>query len=168
MALGWLSNTICTLSLLVAMNAQSLELVFIGRAPDSNQITLECRMQQNSSPVTSPLFWVERSDLPRQLVNSESPQNGQITFVITQELEGMYFCSNSNSNIDSNKLDLVGKESCSPTWMVICYLNFLFLFHSLSSAQLLWHSFIVCLWSRATSHHQLLYSAWKTETVLQC
>jgi len=114
MVLGWLSQaTIYTLSLLVAVNAQSLELVFIGRGPDSNRITLECRQQQNSSPVTSPLFWVERSDLPRQLVNSESPQNGRITFVITQELEGMYFCS--NSNIDSNKLDLVGKESCSPT-----------------------------------------------------
>jgi len=116
MALGWLSQaTIYTLSLLVAVNAQSLELVFIGRGSDSNRITLECRQQQNSSPVTSPLFWVERSDLPRQLVNSESPQNGRITFVITQELEGMYFCSNSNIDIFSNRLDLVGKEGCSPT-----------------------------------------------------
>jgi len=116
MVLGWLSQaTIYTLSLLVAVNAQSLELVFIGRASDSNHITLECRQQQNSSPVTSPLFWVERSDLPRQLVNSESPQNGRITFVITQGLEGMHFCSNSNIDIFSNRLDLVGKESCSPT-----------------------------------------------------
>ena len=105
MSLGRLS--VCTLSLLVVVvdlvSAQSLQLVYIGR--QGNRITLECR--QNSSPISSPQFWVQRSDLPmaRQLVNSESSQGGSITFEITQDMEGTYYCS--KNMMTSNTQDLV-------------------------------------------------------------
>jgi len=105
MALGRLS--VCTLSLLVVVvdlvNAQSLQLVFIRR--HSNRIILECR--QNSSPISSPQLWVQRSDLPRQLVNLDSSQlqGGHIVFVITQDMEGMYYCS--KNMMTSNTLELV-------------------------------------------------------------
>ena len=100
MALGRLS--VCTLSLLVVVadlvNAQSLELVYIGR--QGNRITLGCR--QNSSPISSPQLWFQ---LPRQLVNLESSQGGHITFVITQAMEGTYYCS--KNMMTSNTLELV-------------------------------------------------------------
>ena len=96
----------CTALLLVA-NAQTPQLVFIGRS--DNRITLECR-QPSSFPVSSPQFWVEQSDLSREPVNSGSPQNGQITFEITQDREGMYSCSDNNI-LSINTLDLVGKET---------------------------------------------------------
>lgn len=98
--LGRLS--VCVLSLLVVVvdlvSAQSLELVYIGR--QGNRITLECR--QNSSPISSPQLWLQ---LPRQLVNLESSQGGRITFVITQDMEGMYYCS--KNMMTSNTLELV-------------------------------------------------------------
>ena len=104
MALGRLS--VCTLSLLVVVvdlvNAQSLQLVFIRR--HSNRIILECR--QNSSPISSPQLWVQRSDLPRQLVNLDSSQlqGGHIAFVITQDMEGMYYCSKNMMMSDTLEL----------------------------------------------------------------
>ena len=103
MSLGRLS--VCTLSLLVVVvdlvSAQSLQLVYIERR--SNRITLECR--QNSSPISSPQLWVQRSDLPGQLVNLESSQGGRIAFLITQDMEGTYYCS--KNMMTSNTRELV-------------------------------------------------------------
>ena len=95
------------------VDAQSPQLIYF-RLSD-NRITLECR-QPNSLPVSSPQFWVERSDLSRVPVNSGSPQNGRIIFDITQDLEGMYSCSDSNTGAFSNTLDLVGKETIQHEW----------------------------------------------------
>ena len=109
MALVQLLQAVLCIALLLGVDlvdAQNPQLVYIGRS--DNRITLECR-QPNSLPVSSPQFWVERSDLSRAPVNSGSPQNGRIIFDITQDLEGMYSCSDSNTF--SNTLDLVGKET---------------------------------------------------------
>ena len=93
--------------------AQSLELVYINRSgnqPGNNLISLECRRNGTRVAVPSPQIWVERSDLPRQLVTIADNQGGRVTIVITQDLEGFYSCGNSGDR--SNTLELVGKESC--------------------------------------------------------
>ena len=97
--------------LLVMATAQSLRLVYINRSgnhPGSNLIFLECR-DGFDIPVPSPEIWVERSDLPRQLVTTADNQGGRVTIEITQDLEGFYSCSNSGNR--SNTLELIGKES---------------------------------------------------------
>ena len=91
--------------------AQSLQLVYIrrsGNQPGANRIFLECR--RNSIAVPNPQIFVERSDLPRQLVGIVGNQNGQVTIVINQDLEGLYSCSD-NGDRSTNLLALVGKES---------------------------------------------------------
>ena len=90
--------------------AQSLRLVYIGRSgsyPGANRVFLECR--RNSIAVLSPQIWVERSDLPRQPVTIVDYRNGQVTIEITQDLEGLYSCSD-NGRDRSNRLDFVGKN----------------------------------------------------------
>ena len=97
--------------LLVMATAQSLRLVYINRSgnyPGSNLIFLECR-NGFGIPIPSPEIWVERSDLPRQLVPIEGNEGGRIAIEITQDLEGLYSCSNSGNR--SNTLELIGKES---------------------------------------------------------
>ena len=89
--------------------AQSLRLVYIGRSgnePGDNRIFLECR--RNSIAVLSPQIWVERSGLPIQPVTIVH-RNGQVTIEITQDLEGLYSCSD-NGHDRSNRLDFVGKN----------------------------------------------------------
>ena len=91
--------------------AQFLQLTYIGRSgiqPGNNRIFLECR--RNSIAVSNPQIFVERSDLPRQPVRIVDNQNGQVTIVITQELEGWYSCSASGDR-STNKLALVGKKN---------------------------------------------------------
>ena len=105
----------CVLLLVTLMpvaTAQSLQLIYIGRSgnqPGDNRITLECR--RNSIAVLSPQIWVERSDLPRQPVTIVDYQNGQVTIEITQDLEGLYSCSDNGHDRSTNTLTLVGKES---------------------------------------------------------
>ena len=89
--------------------AQFLQLAYIGRSgsrPGNNRIFLECR--RNSIAVSNPQIFVERSDLPRQPVRIVNNRNGQVTIVITQELEGLYSCSDSGDR-STNTLALVGK-----------------------------------------------------------
>ena len=88
---------------------QSLELVYRGRSgnqPGDNRIFLDC--QRGGVAVTTPEIFVERLDLPRQLVTIAGNQRGQVTIVITQDLEGMYSCSDSGER-STNTLELVGK-----------------------------------------------------------
>ena len=92
-------------------NAQFLRLVYIDRSgnqPGNNRIFLECR--RNSFPVHHPQIFVERSDLPRQPVRIVGNQNGRVTIEITQDLEGLYSCSD-NGDRSTNTLALVGKKS---------------------------------------------------------
>lgn len=113
---------VCILSLLVMVlsqlpveiTAQSLELLYITPLQDRlvNRITIGC--YQNSFPVISPnlVFWVRRQGLtmPDQLpsvVTVQQLQPHQVAFVITQDLEGSFFCT--LNNMSSNTLDLVGK-----------------------------------------------------------
>ena len=86
--------------------AQSLELVYINR-PGNNRISLECR--HNHIAIASPEIWFEQSDLVRRLVEVVDNQGGRVTIMITQDLEGSYFCSNSGNR--SNTLKLIGKKS---------------------------------------------------------
>lgn len=90
--------------------AQSLRLVYIGRSGSysgANRVFLECR--RNSIAVLNPQIWVERSGLPRQQVTIVDHRNGQVTIEITQDLEGLYSCSD-NGRDRSNRLDFVGKN----------------------------------------------------------
>ena len=89
--------------------AQFLQLVYIDRSgndPGNNRIFLECR--RNTLVVPNPQIFVERSDLSRQPVRIVGNQNGRVTIVITQELEGLYSC-NDNGDRSTNTLALVGK-----------------------------------------------------------
>ena len=90
--------------------AQSLRLVYIGRSGSyrgANRIFLECR--RNSIAVLSPQIWVEQSGLPIRPVTIVDHRNGQVTIRITQDLEGLYSCSD-NGRDRSNRLDFVGKN----------------------------------------------------------
>ena len=108
--------TVDTLMLLLVImiplaTAQSLQLVYIGptgRQPGDNQITLECR--RNTIAVSSPQIFVERSDLARQPVTIVGNQSGQVTVEITQDLEGLYSCSD-NGDRSTNTLGFVGEET---------------------------------------------------------
>ena len=106
-------TTVMLLLVIPLATAQSLQLVYIGpsgRQPGDNQITLECRRNTTTLPVSSPQLFVERSDLPRQPVTIVGNQNGQVTIEITQNLEGSYSCSDSGDN-STNTLELVGEET---------------------------------------------------------
>ena len=88
--------------------AQFLQLVYIGRSgnqPGNNRISLECR--RNSIAVSDPQIFVERSDLPRQSVTIAGNEGGRIAIEITQDLEGLYSCSDSGDR--STTLELVGR-----------------------------------------------------------
>ena len=88
--------------------AQSLQLVYRGRSgnyPGANRILLEC--QRNSIAVSNPQIFVERSDLPRRSVTIAGNEGGQIAIEITQDLEGLYSCSDSGDR--STTLELVGR-----------------------------------------------------------
>ena len=111
-----LQVTLYTLMLIVTRmpmaTAQSLQLVYFGRFgnhPGANRIFLEC--QRNSVAVPNPQIFVERSDLARRPVTIAGNQNGRVTIVINQDLEGSYSCSDSGDS-STNTLALVGKESC--------------------------------------------------------
>ena len=103
--------TVVLLLMIPLATAQSLQLVYIGRSgrqPGDNQITLECR--RNTIPVSSPQIFVERSDLARQPVTIVGNQSGQVTVEITQDLEGLYSCSD-NGDRSTNTLGFVGEET---------------------------------------------------------
>ena len=92
-------------------NVQFLQLVYIDRSgnqPGNYRIFLECR--RDSLPVHHPQIFVERSDLPRQPVRIVGNQNGRVTIEITQDLEGLYSCSD-NGDRSTNTLALVGKKN---------------------------------------------------------
>ena len=98
--------------MLILATAQSLRLVKFGRSgnhPGDNRILLECQ-RSNTLAVPNPQIFVERSDLARQPVRIAGNEAGQVSIIITQELEGWYSCSDGH-NRSTNMLALVGKES---------------------------------------------------------
>ena len=174
---------IATLLLITMMSlaaAQSLQLDYRRRLqsgtnfqPGDNRIVLQCK--RNTNIISNPQIWVERSDLSRQPVRIvDINQDGEVTIVITQDIEGLYSCSD-NGDRSTNTLKLVGKESCPQICKLIIISrivmilspSFLFPFCSLPSSKSL-DSFILCLSSRVASHYQLSCKAWKTEPILQC
>ena len=82
-------------------------------APDSNNVTLMCR-DEFSLEVTNPVFYLNdtRQDL-RDLLGSENyrEMTNSLTFAITRELEGNYFCGREGqSSVISNEgAPLIGK-----------------------------------------------------------
>ena len=105
-------HTLMLLLMIPLVTAQSLQLVYIGRSgrqPGDNRITLECR--RNTIAVSSPQIFVQRSDLARQPVTtSVGNQSGQVTVEMTQDLEGLYSCSD-NGDRSTNTLEFVGEET---------------------------------------------------------
>ena len=76
-----------------------------------NRITIGC--YQDTLPESSAQFWVRRQGLAvrvqlQSLITVQRPQLHEVAFVITQDLEGSYFCS--LNNMFSNTLDLVGEQ----------------------------------------------------------
>ena len=108
---------ICLLSLLVVVLPAevSAQLQLLYSTPQQNrlenQITIGC--YEDTLPVNSAQFWVRRQGLAipdqlQSLVTVQRPQPHQVTFVITQDLEGSYFCS--LNNVFSNSVDIVGEQ----------------------------------------------------------
>ena len=104
--------TVVLLLTIPLATAQSLQLVYIGRSgsqPGDNQITLECR--RYTIAVSSPQIFVQRSDLARQPVTTTvGNQSGRVTIEVTQDLEGLYSCSD-NGDSSTNTLESVGEET---------------------------------------------------------
>jgi len=71
-----------------------------------NQITLRCQWCSNFTFVQDPHLFVNSTDNPVQF----SLENGLLTFSISQELEGYYYCGASPNSIGSNSLTLIGKS----------------------------------------------------------
>jgi len=108
---------VCLLSLLVVVLPAEVtaQLQLLYSTPQQNRlenrITIGC--YENTFPVNSAQFWVRRPGLaiPEQLqslVTVQQPQPHEVAFVITQDLEGSYFCD--HNNMFSNTLDLVGEQ----------------------------------------------------------
>ena len=83
-----------------------LRLDLFGRTTGSNQITLSCSWCNNSSNVQDPHLFVNSTDNPVQF----RLKNGLLTFNISQELEGYYYCGASPNNISSNSVTLIGES----------------------------------------------------------
>jgi len=76
-----------------------------------NRITIGC--YQDTLPESSAQFWVRRQGLAvrvqlQSLVTVQRPQLHEVAFVITQDLEGSYFCS--LNNVFSNPVEIVGEQ----------------------------------------------------------
>jgi len=108
---------VCLLSLLVVVLPAEVtaQLQLLYSTPQQNRlenwITIGC--YKDTFPANSAQFWVQRQGLAipdqlQSLVTVQRPQLHQVAFVITQDLEGSYFCS--LSNMFSNTLDLVGEQ----------------------------------------------------------
>jgi len=76
------------------------------RTTGSNQITLRCSWCSNSTYVQDPHLFVNSTDNPVQF----RLENGLLTFSISQEMEGYYYCGASPNSIGSNNIPLIGKS----------------------------------------------------------
>jgi len=76
------------------------------RVAGSNQITLRCRWCSNFSYVQDPHLFINSTNTPVQFKRLE---NDLLTFNISQEMEGDYYCGASPNNIDSNSVTLIGE-----------------------------------------------------------
>jgi len=76
------------------------------RNTGENQITLRCRWCSNFSDVQDTHLFVNSTDNPVQF----RLEIGLLTFNISQEMEGDYYCGASPNNIDSNSVTLIGEN----------------------------------------------------------
>jgi len=87
-----------------------IRLDLIGRTTDpesANQIKLRCHWCGNFSDVQDPHLFVNSTDRPVQFSRLES---GLLTFNISQEMEGDYYCGASPNNISSSSVTLIGEN----------------------------------------------------------
>ena len=91
-----------------------LQLVNTGREGITrNNVQLECR-DQYTKPLRGAKVWLNElspSHELRALVNPDEvieDSSGQITFVITRELEGTYYCGRNLDNVSAG-LELIGE-----------------------------------------------------------
>ena len=109
---------ICLLLLLVVVQPAEVtaQLQLLYNTPQQtrleNRITIGC--YQDTFPVNSAQFWVRRQGLAvpdqlQSLVTVQRPRPHEVAFVITQDLEGSYFCS--LNNMFSNSVEIVGEQS---------------------------------------------------------
>ena len=114
---------ICLLSLLVvvlpAEVTAQLELLYSTPLQNrlENRITIGC--YEDTLPESSAQFWVRRQGLAmrvqlQSLVTVQRPRPHEVAFVITQDLEGSYFCS--LNNVFSNPVEIVGEQR----WLSSC------------------------------------------------
>jgi len=83
-----------------------IRLDLLMRNTGENQITLRCQWCSNFSDVQDPHLFVNSTDTQLQF----RLENGLLTFNISQEMEGYYYCSASPNNIDSNSVTLIGEN----------------------------------------------------------
>ena len=99
-----LSDVVLPQCLQPAMTPISLDL--FGRNTGENQITLRCRWCSNSSDVQDPHLFVNSTDNPVQF----RLENGLLSFNISQEMEGYYYCGDSPNVNGSNSVTLIGEN----------------------------------------------------------
>jgi len=83
-----------------------IRLDLLMRNTGENQITLRCRWCSNFSDVQDPHLFVNSTDNPVQF----RLENGLLTFNISQEMEGEYYCGDSPNKIGSNSVTLIGEN----------------------------------------------------------
>ena len=98
--------------LLVALGYISAEAptISLQRATSNNLITLEC--QSGGSIVANSSYFVQAPGGNSMKLPYTLDSEGSVSFVITPDQEGTYFCRD-NSNVEStNDLELVGMPQC--------------------------------------------------------
>ena len=87
-------------------NMTPISLDLFGRNTGENHITLRCRWCGNFSDVQDPHLFVNSTDNPVQF----RLENGLLTFNISQEMEGYYYCGASPNVNGSNSVPLIGEN----------------------------------------------------------
>lgn len=89
-----------------------------------NFITLECRSLNDTSSITNPRFWLNRVDSRNEIRSlgievRESRFNTALSFLITQEYEGRYFCGENllRHSSEGNSEELIGKCFILYVWL---------------------------------------------------
>ena len=91
-----------------------LQLVNTGRTGAArNNVQLECRDRQSGMSLTGASFWLNMispyQELRALVDNVIENSIGQITFAITQDLEGTYYCGRNEDDVSIEGVQLIGE-----------------------------------------------------------
>ena len=90
----------------LCVSGQDLEISLRQRPQRSNLVTLICRMPHKVNAVENPIYFVLFTEMEEQL-EYELEEDRTISFELTPELEGEYFCRANGE--ESDPIELVGE-----------------------------------------------------------